>query len=104
MKRIVCIACTALLFSLSVNHAYATCEIPTAPDAPNIKPSLPICMSNYKSTGKHSCSSTEADNYIDKINDYMKALSTYAADAINYANAVQAFAKCSAEEAKEGLK
>lgn len=104
MKKTISTICTALLFSLSVNHAYAACETPGAPDAPGAKPSLPICMSGYKSTGKHDCSSTEAENYIDKINDYMKKLNTYAADAITYANAAQQFAKCSAEEAKEGLK
>ena len=78
--------------------------VPTAPDAPSEKPSLPICMSGYKSTGTHNCSNTEADNYIDQINKYMKILSAYAADAIVYANGVQEYAKCSAEEAKEGLK
>ena len=61
-------------------------------------------MSSYKSTGTHDCSSSEAESYIDKINKYMKNLSAYAADAITYANNVQAYAKCSAEEAKEGLK
>ncbi|MES2580384.1 MAG: hypothetical protein V4552_07530 [Pseudomonadota bacterium] len=104
MKKTISTVCTAVLFSLSVNHAYAACETPNAPDAPSAKPSLPICMSSYKSTGKHDCSSTEAENYIDTINKYMKKLNTYAADAITYANAAQQFAKCSAEEAKEGLK
>jgi exo-beta-1,3-glucanase (GH17 family) len=103
MKNTIATVGITILFSLSVNHA-AACETPNAPDAPSAKPSLPICMSSYKSTGKHDCSSTEAENYIDAINKYMKKLNTYAADAITYANAVQQFAKCSAEEAKEGLK
>ena len=90
-----------LLLSSTSN---AACVAPTPPDAPNAKPSLPICMMSYKSTGTHNCSSSETDNYIDTINKYMKTLSTYAGDAISYANAVQQFANCSAEEAKEGLK
>lgn len=93
-----------ILFSLSISQVYAACDVPTAPDAPSAKPSLPICMSGYKSAGTHSCSSSEANDYIDQINKYMKKLSTYAADAITYANGVQTYAKCSAEEAKEGLK
>lgn len=103
MKKTITTLFTVLI-SFSFHHVYAACETPNAPTAPRAKPSLPICMSGYKSTGTHNCSSAEADNYIDKINYYMKTLSTYAADAITYANAVQQFAKCSAEEAKEGLK
>lgn len=67
-------------------------------------PHYQSCMSGYKSAGTHSCSSSEANDYIDQINKYMKKLSTYAADAITYANGVQTYTKCSAEEAKEGLK
>lgn len=104
MKKNICFIFTATLFSLNIHSANAACSVPTAPDVPNAKPSLPICMSGYKSTGKHDCSSTEAENYIDEINKYMKKLSAYAADAITYANGVQSYAKCSAEEAKEGLK
>jgi len=104
MKKNLCIVFTATLFSLSINAANAACSVPTAPDTPSEKPSLPICMSGYKSTGTHNCSNTEAENYIDEINKYMKILSAYAADAIVYANGVQEYAKCSAEEAKEGLK
>ncbi|WP_020166705.1 MULTISPECIES: hypothetical protein [Methylotenera] len=104
MKKTISILFAATFFCLSVSAAYAACSVPTAPDAPSEKPSLPICMSSYKSTGKHDCSNTEAENYIDQINKYMKKLSAYAADAITYANDVQEYAKCSAEEAKEGLK
>ena len=73
--------------SLSM-HANASCSTPTAPDAPTVKPTLPICMTGYKSTGTHTCSSSDADSHIDQVNQYMKTLSTYAADAITYANAV----------------
>lgn len=102
MKKTLASLMTTLLF---ITHSvYATCSTPTAPDAPSAKPKLPSCMLNYKSTDTHDCSSSEVENYIDLINDYMKKLNAYAADAITYANSVQQFAKCSAEEAKEGLK
>lgn len=86
--------------------AFAFCIEPSVPDMASLsmmKPSVLICLSNYKFSGGHECSQWELDSYINDVNAYIQRLNQYVRDSINFANEAQAYAKCLSDEVKNEL-
>ena len=118
MKRLSVNGWLSIIIILAVvpSNAYAFCREPsiylTKPSAPNSqwKPLMPICMSNYRSSGRHTCKSWQVDSYINKINDYIHDLNNYvdkatkfANSAIEFANDASDYADCQAKDVKSGF-
>lgn len=97
-----------LALGLVSSVANAFCSSPTAPfdslpSPPSAfsQPREPFCMSDYKFTGRHTCSSWELDSYFNDVEQYAEELGHFADDArayanevIDYANAAVDYANC----------
>lgn len=75
--------------------ANAFCSSPTAPfdslpPPPSAfsQPREPFCLSDYKYTGRHTCSSWELESYFNDVEQYAEELRRFADDAKAYANEV----------------
>jgi hypothetical protein len=96
---------------LAPASASAYCSKPTQsidfPDGPSSlgRPSVPYCLSKYKYSGKHTCEDEELssyqrdkEEYMAKLNDYVRATHAAAEEAASYAAKVSKYAQCEADE------
>ena len=92
--------------------AHGSCITPTflqTPPTPPIagsRPDVPKCLSEYVSSGRHTCSAEELSAYRSAIREYLHQVATYAMAVASFANAArtfaseaQRFAKCEAGRA-----
>lgn len=69
------------------------------------KPDVPYCLSSYRFSGEHTCSTWEVDSYkrevsdyIDKLNAYLAEASDFARQANRFVSEAESYAKCEADE------
>ncbi|MEJ1118082.1 hypothetical protein V9K92_06330 [Phyllobacterium sp. CCNWLW109] len=107
-----CIIFLVLGTVLCSTGASAYCSKPSQsidfPDGPGSydRPSVPFCLSGYKFSGTHTCEDYELtsyqsdiEEYIGKLNKYIRDNNDAAEEAAAYALAVAKYAQCEADEA-----
>lgn len=67
----------------------------STPSAPSsyTRPSVPLCLSEYSYTGRHTCDEWELQNYFDEVEDYIGELNDYIDEAASFAEDVRQFAE-----------
>lgn len=92
-------------WSFCFEPSYAS--LPTPPIS-ILEPQVPICFSDYKFTGRHTCSRWELDAYLDSINNYIYSLEQYLSEAhqfsVNFYEDAKEYTECKADEIKNRLR